>query len=662
MQKFIIKSGFRPAGDQPQAIEKLSKGVAGGAPHQTLLGVTGSGKTFTVANVIERAQKPTLVISHNKTLAYQLYQEFKEFMPENSIHYFVSYYDYYQPEAYIPQTDTYIDKDVKINEELDRLRHEATQAILSRDDTIVVASVSCIYNIGSPASYEKLSLAVSAGQIIPQKELLKHLVALQYKRNEIEKMPGIFRHKGEIVEVYPPTGNEVIRIIFDKNAIEKISVSADPQRLSWRDKETVRIFPAKFWLSEQKILPLASANIKNELQKQIAKFKKEGKLLEAQRIEQRTGFDLEMLKSTGYCHGIENYSRHMEFREPDSPPNTLLDYFHHAYGDNFLTVIDESHMTIPQVRGMYHGDRARKETLINYGFRLPSALDNRPLRFHEFTELVPRIIYMSATSAEYELEKSSSRIVEQLVRPTGLLDPKITLRKSENQIKDAIREIEKRAAKKQRALVTVLTKRMAEDLADYLKEEGVKAHYLHSEVRTLERTETLRNLRLGEYDVIVGVNLLREGLDLPEVSLVIIMDADKEGFLRNKTTLIQTMGRAARHIEGDVIMYADKMTRSMKEAIEETDRRRKIQEEYNKKHGITPKQIEKKIHEKEIARSDKKIIDEFDEIPLALLAETTNIKKLIADYTKEMKKAAQELDFQKAQRLKNMIAKLKKYQ
>ena len=662
MPKFTIQSRFRPAGDQPQTIEKLSKGVASNAPHQTLLGVTGSGKTFTVANVIERAQKPTLVISHNKTLAYQLYQEFKEFMPENSIHYFVSYYDYYQPEAYIPQTDTYIDKDVKINEELDRLRHEATQAILSRDDTIVVASVSCIYNIGSPASYEKLSLAVSAGQIIPQKELLKHLVALQYKRNEIEKMPGIFRHKGEIVEVYPPTGNEVIRIIFGKNAIEKISVSADPTRDKWREQETVRIFPAKFWLSEQRILPLASANIKNELQKQIAKFKKEGKLLEAQRIEQRTGFDLEMLKSTGYCHGIENYSRHMEFREPDSPPNTLLDYFHHAYGDDFLTVIDESHMTIPQVRGMYHGDRARKETLINYGFRLPSALDNRPLRFHEFTELVPRIIYMSATLAEYELEKSSGRIVEQLVRPTGLLDPKITLRKSKNQIKDAIREIEKRAAKKQRALVTVLTKRMAEDLADYLKEEGVKAHYLHSEVRTLERTETLRNLRLGEYDVIVGVNLLREGLDLPEVSLVIIMDADKEGFLRNKTTLIQTMGRAARHIEGEGIMYANKMTRSMKLAIEETDRRRKIQEEYNKRHNITPKQIEKKIHEKEIARSDKKNIDEFDEIPLALLAETTNIKKLIADYTKEMKKAAKDFDFQKAQRLKNMIAKLKKYQ
>ncbi|HEY4519170.1 MAG TPA: excinuclease ABC subunit UvrB [Candidatus Paceibacterota bacterium] len=663
MPLFKIKSLFAPAGDQPQAIEKLSKGVASNAPHQTLLGVTGSGKTFTVANVIARAQKPTLVISHNKTLAYQLYQEFKEFMPENSVHYFVSYYDYYQPEAYIPQTDTYIDKDVKINEELDRLRHEATQAILSRDNTIVVASVSCIYNIGSPASYEKLSLAVSAGQIIPQKELLKHLVALQYKRNEIEKMPGIFRHKGEIVEVYPPAGNEVIRIIFNKNTVEKILVSADPTRASWREQETTRIFPAKFWLSEQKILPLASANIKNELQKQIAKFKKEGKLLEAQRIEQRTGFDLEMLKSTGYCHGIENYSRHMEFREPDSPPNTLLDYFHHAYGDNFLTVIDESHMTIPQVRGMYHGDRARKETLINYGFRLPSALDNRPLRFHEFTELVLRIIYMSATPTEYELEKSSGRIVEQLVRPTGLLDPKITLRKSGNQVKDAIREIEKRAAKKQRALVTVLTKRMAEDLADYLKEEGIKAHYLHSEVKTLERADTLRSLRLGEYDVIVGVNLLREGLDLPEVSLVIIMDADKEGFLRNKTTLIQTMGRAARHIEGEVIMYANKMTRSMKSAIEETDRRRKIQEEYNKKHNITPQQIEKKIYSSYIGlASVTEAKPMYDEIPLALLAETTNIKKLIADYTKEMKKAAQELDFQKAQRLKDMIAKLKKYQ
>src|SRR3989338_2383345 len=660
MPKFTIKSPFAPSGDQQKAIEKLSFGVNSGAPHQTLLGVTGSGKTFTVANVIAQTQKPALVISHNKTLAFQLYQEFKEFMPENSVHYFVSYYDYYQPEAYIPQTDTYIDKDVKINEQLDRLRHEATQAVLTRNDAVVVASVSCIYNIGSPENYQKMSLQISCGQTIAQKEFLKHLVSLQYQRNEMEKIPGTFQAKGEIVQVISPNGKEIARLVWEGQKIVRIMTAEDFLQPQWSPQREIKIFPAKYWVSEAKALPAALVNIENELHNRLKILKEQNKLLEAQRIEQRTRFDMEMLKSTGYCHGIENYSRHMEFREPDSPPFTLLDYFRHAYGNDFLTVIDESHMTIPQIRGMYHGDRSRKETLIEYGFRLPSALDNRPLRFKEFEQRTPQTIYMSATPEVYELEKSGKEIVEQIVRPTGLLDPKISVRKSENQIQDLTVEIKLRIKKDQRVLVTVLTKRMAEDLADFLKEKDIRVQYLHSEIKTLERSKILTGLRTGEYQVIVGVNLLREGLDLPEVALVAILDADKEGFLRNRTSLIQTIGRAARHIEGTAIMYADHITKSIKTAIEETERRRKIQEEYNKNHDITPRQIQKAIRQELVSKEKKEaeLEKELTMIPMGLLAETRDIKKIIANYQKEIKKAVKELDFQKAQRLKDIVAKI----
>lgn len=657
---FKIHAPFPPAGDQPQAIEALTQSVASGAMHQALVGVTGSGKTFTAANVIANTGKPTLVISHNKTLALQLYQEFKEFLPENSVHYFVSYYDYYQPEAYIPQTDTYIDKDVKINEMLDRLRHEAAQAVLTRRDVVVIASVSCIYNIGSPATFDQLSLALTEGQTIKQKELLRHLISLQYERNQIEKRPGTFQAKGDTVVVYPPTGNGAIRIVIAKDTIVDLSAADDIIQPAWQRTDRARLFPAKFWTAGKETLPLAMANIRAELADRLREFESTGKLLEAQRIKQRTEFDLEMLEAAGYCRGIENYSRQVEFREPGSPPYTLIDYFRHAYGKDFLVVIDESHMTIPQVRGMYYGDRARKESLINYGFRLPSALDNRPLQFHEFERLVPQALYLSATPADYELN-ASVRVVEQIVRPTGLLDPVISVRPTANQTENAIEEIAKRVKKGQRALVTVLTKRMAEDFADFLKEKGVNASYIHSEVKTLERQDILEELRRGKHDVLVGVNLLREGLDLPEVSLVIIMDADKEGFLRNKTTLIQTMGRAARHHEGAVIMYADTITKSMREAMLETERRRKIQESYNKERGLEPQQIQKPIRDKIASVLEKGTPDLAPDVPVGLLAQSHDIKKLIAAYTKEMKNAARVLDFQKAERLKEQIQKLKKH-
>ncbi|MEK7452725.1 MAG: excinuclease ABC subunit UvrB [Patescibacteria group bacterium] len=664
-----IVSKFKPTGDQPKAIEALVSGLKRGEKDQTLLGVTGSGKTFTMANVISRTKKPTLVISHNKTLAHQLYQEFKDFMPEASVHYFVSYYDYYQPEAYIPQTDTYIDKDVKINEELDRLRHEATQAILTRDDVIIVASVSCIYNIGSPTNYEKLSLTLSSGASIKRNNLLKQLVALQYKRNEIEKTPGTFRAKGEIIEIYPSTGNDILRIEIPQNKIESISVRESKIDSESKSVESIKIFPAKFWVAPSDKLEIAIANVYDELAKRLKYLKKHNKLLEAQRIEQRTRFDMEMLKEAGYCHGIENYSSHMEFREPDSPPFTLIDYFHHAYGENFLIMIDESHMTLPQIKGMYAGDKARKETLIEYGFRLPSAKDNRPLRFAEFEKLAPQSIYLSATPAELEIKKSKNNIIEQIIRPTGLLDPEIEVRKSKNQINDLMDEIGKRVEKNERTLVTVLTKRMAEDLSDFLKEKGIKAHYLHSETKTLERPVVLSDLRKGVYDVIVGINLLREGLDLPEVSLVVIVDADKEGFLRNATTLIQTIGRAARNINGKVIMYADKMTNSIKTAIKETERRRKIQNNYNKKNNISPEQIKKEIKEnifssaKTKSHLDSQHSSEVSDIfntPIGLLSKTTNIKKIISQLQKEMKKSAGELDFDKAVSLRDKIRELKK--
>ncbi len=677
-EKFKLTSKYTPTGDQPQAIEKLTANISAGEKYQTLLGVTGSGKTFTMAAVIEKIQQPALIISPNKTLAAQLYQEFKEFFPENSVHYFVSYYDYYQPEAYLPTTDTYIEKDAAINEELDRLRHEATQALLSRPDAIVVASVSCIYNIGSPQEYENLSFEIKSGQKINQKELMAELIKLQYSRNDFEKLPGAFSAKGEIIEIRPSSGTETIIVEIPKDEIQNIySIPTEKNFLKAMSYKlnAIRIFPAKFWVAPEKNIKAALKNIKAELKERLAGLKKRGKLLEAQRLKERTNFDLEMLKETGYCRGIENYSRHLESREPGLPPFTLIDYFKFCYGENFLTFLDESHIGVPQLRGMHAGDRSRKETLIKYGFRLPSALDNRPLKFGEFEKLAGQTIYVSATPSEYELQKSqlgngvsklNEGVVEQLIRPTGLLDPEIEVRPTKNQIVDLINEIKKRIAKKQRVLATVLTKRLSEELADFLEEAKIKARFLHSEIHTLERTEILRDLRLGEFDVLVGVNLLREGLDLPEVSLVAILDADKEGFLRNATTLIQTSGRAARHEKGKVIMYADKITKSMAKAIEETERRRKIQEDYNKKHNIVPKTIKKEIRENIIARNggeekNKYSVSDYraeygSELPLN--PEKAVNRQIIAVLKKELKDAVKKLDFEKAAYFRDEIKRL----
>jgi excinuclease ABC subunit B len=651
--KFELKSKFEPTGDQPQAIKKLAENLKNGAEHQVLLGVTGSGKTFTMANVIQKTQKPTLIISPNKTLAAQLYQEFKEFFPHNAVHYFVSYYDYYQPEAYIPQTDTYIEKDAKINEEIDRMRHSAVQDLISRDDTIIVASVSCIYNIGSPENYKGISFEIKRGQKIKRSEFILQLTNLQYQRNDIEQKPGTFRARGEIVEIFIVTGDNVLRVEFSGDKILKLSISpaGASTHYSLLTKNYI-LFPAHFWMAPQEKIKLAIKNIRQELDLQIKNFKKQNKLLEAERIEQRTNYDLEMLQENGFCNGIENYSSHLEFRKPGQAPFTLVDYFSYFY-KNFLIFIDESHISIPQIKAMSIQDKIRKETLVNFGFRLPSAVDNRPLKFAEFQERATQTIYVSATPAEYELGKiknsknKNSLLVEQLIRPTGLLEPKIEIRKTENQIQDLISEIQKRIAKKQRVLVVTITKRLAEEIADYLIERGIKTQYLHSEVKTLERPEILKKLRQGEFDVLVGINLLREGLDLPEVSLVAILDADKEGFLRNKTTLIQTMGRAARHPNGQIILYADKTTLSMKSAIDEINRRRKIQKAYNKKHGITPQAIVKKIHDWKMGRSEKnEIIQEFGLV---------HDRKLLE---KEMKIAAKNLDFERAAELRDLIKKI----
>jgi len=655
---FKLKSPFKPTGDQPQAIEKLTKNLKGGVKNQILLGVTGCGKTFDLCNVIQEIQKPTLVITFNKLLAAQLYQEFKEFFPENSIHYFVSYYDYYQPEAYIPQTDTYIEKDAKINEEIDRLRHGATQDLLTRDDIIIVASVSCIYNIGSPEAYQQVSLEIKPGKKIKRKGLISHLTSLQYQRNDIDFKPGTFRVRGNIIDIYLVTGKEILRIEFFGDEIDKISISPaslTPQYKILNTKYT--LYPAHFWVTPQEKLGIAIENIKLELQDQLKKLKKQKKLLEAQRLEQRTNYDLEMMRETGYCHGIENYSRHLEFRKPGEAPYTLIEYFLHppkfsegklGRTRDFLIFIDESHMTIPQLHAMANQDRARKETLIEYGFRLPSAIDNRPLTFEEFEKRINQVIYVSATPAEEERKKTGKKyIVEQLIRPTGLLEPSFEIRPTKDQVKDLIQEIKKRAEKKQRILVLTLTKRLAEALSDYLAEEGIKTQWLHAEVKTLERPQILKDLREGKYDVLVGINLLREGLDLPEVALVTILDADKEGFLRSETTLIQTMGRAARHQEGHVILYADKITKSMRLAIDEVLRRRKIQENYNKKHKIIPKPIIKEIRDWPFALREKEIAAEFWVIQDAKLLE------------KEMKKAAKNLDFERAAEIRDLIKKLK---
>ncbi|MDD5433219.1 MAG: excinuclease ABC subunit UvrB [Candidatus Pacebacteria bacterium] len=654
--EFKLVSKFKPTGDQPKAITRLVKNIKAGEKDQVLLGVTGSGKTFTLANVIEATQKPTLIISHNKTLAAQLYQEFKEFFPNNAVHYFVSYYDYFQPEAYIPQTDTYIEKDAKINEEIDRLRHSATQDLMQRNDVIVVASVSCIYNVGSPQEYNKTALEIKKGQKIKRQDFLRNLVALQYQRNDLDFKPGNFRVRGETIEIYLVTGNKVIKIEFSGDVIENIQL-ADPRApriggaLGSTGLSSVKIFPGKFWISEQAKQKIAIANIQKDLEIRLAELKKKKKLVEAQRLEQRTNYDLEMMQEAGYCSGIENYSRYFEFREPGLPPFTLIDYF----PKDFLIFIDESHITVPQLHAMYNTDKARKNVLIDFGFRLPSCLDNRPLKFEELEEKAKQTIYVSATPGPYELQRikiQNSRfknklLVEQLVRPTGLLEPSIETRPAQGQAQNLITEIQKTIKNQGRVLVITLTKRMAEELAEYLKNRNIKAQYLHSEIKTLERPEILNKLRRGEHDVIIGINLLREGLDLPEVSLVVILDADKEGFLRNETTLIQTMGRASRNINGRVILYADKITGSMKNAQKEIARRRKIQTAYNKKHNIQPQAIVKAINNWGFASREKQVEAEFEKIH--------DIKIL----EQEMKAAADSLDFERAVVLRDLIKKLK---
>lgn len=646
---FKLKAPFKPTGDQPQAIEKLVKNLKAGVKNQVLLGVTGCGKTFDICGVIQEIQKPTLVITFNKLLAAQLYQEFKEFFPENGVHYWVSYYDYYQPEAYIPQTDTYIEKDAKINEEIDRLRHAATQDLLTRNDVIIVASVSCIYNIGSPEAYQQVSLEIKPGQKIKRKDFLRNLCSLQYQRDDIDFKPGTFRVRGNIIDIYLVTGKEILRVEFFGDEISQIYTATTQNNYSYIRNEFVirreiKLYPAHFWVTPQEKLNIAIENIKLELEEQLKKLKKQKRLLEAQRLEQRTNYDLEMMRETGYCHGIENYSRHLEFREPGQAPYALVNYF----PKDFLIFTDESHMTLPQLHAMANQDRARKNTLIEYGFRLPSAIDNRPLTFKEFEERVNQAIYVSATPAEEEKKKAGKKyIIEQLIRPTGLLEPSIEIRTTKNQVRDLIKEIKKRVAKKERTLVLTLTKRLAEALSDYLSEEGITSQWLHSEVKTLERPQILKDLRKGKYDVLVGINLLREGLDLPEVALVAILDADKEGFLRSETTLIQTMGRAARHLEGHVILYADKITSSMKKAIDETLRRRKIQENYNKKRGITPRSIIKEIRDWPFASKEKDVTSEFWAIRDAKLLE------------KEMKVAANNLDFERAAEIRDLIKKIK---
>jgi excinuclease ABC subunit B len=639
-------------GDQPQAVDALVRGAEDGLQHQTLLGVTGSGKTFTMANVVERLQRPTLVMCHNKTLAAQLATEFKEFFPENSVEYFVSYYDYYQPEAYIPRTDTYIEKDTDVNEEIDKLRHAATRALLTRRDVLIVASVSCIYSLGEPDEYQSFVVSVSKGQKFERNKLVRRFIDMQYERNDFDFQRGRFRIRGDTLEILPAYEEIAIRIEFWGDVVERIMEIDSLTGELLAEKQSVDIFPAKHFVTSPEKLEPAIIDIQAEMAERVAEFNRQGKLLEAARIEQRTNYDIEMLRELGYCSGVENYSRHLQRRKPGSPPWTLIHYF----PKDFLLFIDESHMTLPQIRGMYGGDMSRKGTLIDYGFRLPSALDNRPLNFPEFETLVNQAIYVSATPGPYEY-KNSLQVVEQLVRPTGLLEPTIEIKPSKGQIDDLIHEIKLRVAKGERCLVTTLTKKMSEELADYLREMDVKTHYLHSEVETLERVEILRDLRLGVYDVVVGINLLREGLDLPEVSLVAIIDADKEGFLRSKDSLIQTMGRASRHVDGHVILYADKLTDSMKNAIEEIFRRRKIQEEYNNEHGITPQGIKKAI--RDITERVKMVAEgraKYEAAPVPV----DEIARLIKELEAQMKKAAKNLEFEKAALLRDRIVDLRK--
>jgi excinuclease ABC subunit B len=653
--QFQLVSKFQPQGDQPQAIKELVAGLKNGKKHQTLLGATGTGKTFTISNVIKEVNKPTLIIAHNKTLAGQLYSEFKEFFPNNAVEYFVSYYDYYQPEAYVPQTDTYIEKDASINDEIDKLRHSATSALFERRDVIIIASVSCIYGLGSPEEYKELVLSLRAGTEIERNELLRKLVDIQYTRNDIDFHRGTFRVRGDVVEIFPSSRDEhCIRVEFFGDEIDRIrEVDALTGEIIG-DREHVAIYPASHYVTREEKMQIAIKNIEQELQERLKELRDQGKLLEAQRLEQRTNYDLEMMREMGFCSGIENYSRHLTLREAGATPYTLLDYF----PDDFLIVVDESHVTIPQIRGMYNGDQARKNVLVEHGFRLPSALDNRPLKFDEFEKHINQIIYVSATPGPYELEHCPT-VVEQIIRPTGLLDPIVEVRPIKGQIDDLIGEIQERIRKNERVLVTTLTKKMSEDLTDYLKEIGIKVQYLHSEVKTLERIEIIRDLRLGKYDVIVGINLLREGLDIPEVSLVAILDADKEGFLRSERSLIQTIGRAARNANGKVIMYADQITRSMDFAIKETNRRRQIQEEYNRKHGITPKTIQKEIHDVIRATIAAEEQEEYRTTDKYGKLSKKEREKLIQKLEAEMKEAAKALDFERAAELRDLVLELK---
>ncbi len=659
--KFKLKSDFKPTGDQPQAIKKLTKTIQKDSKHQVLVGVTGSGKTFTMANVIQNIQKPTLVISHNKTLAAQLYQEFRDFFPENAVSYFVSYYDYYQPEAYVPQTDTYINKETEINEEIDKLRLAATTNLLTRKDAIVVASVSCIYNLGSPIEYGKFVMELKPGIKVDQQEIMMRLSDLQYDRNDYAFKRGSFRIRGENVDVFPAYSDLGLRIETFDGKIKDITEFDPLTGNTLRKNISSVIYPAKHYMTSPTTYDPIFAQIKDDLKKRVLELKKTGKELEAHRLTQRTNYDLQMIRELGYVNGIENYSRYFDGRKPGEPPFTLLNYFKEC-SDDFLTIVDESHITLPQIRGMYNGDQARKQMLIDYGFRLPSALDNRPLKYDEFVRRVNRVTYVSATPNDYELSlaKEYDGIAEQLIRPTGLIDPKVDIRPTKGQIDDLISEIQKRVKKKQRVLVTTLTKRMAEDLSTYLLERDIKVSYLHSDIITLERQDVLDKLRSGEYDVLVGINLLREGLDLPEVSLVAILDADKEGFLRSKTSLIQTMGRAARHVDAQVIMYADNVTGSMEEAIKEVERRRNIQLRYNKKHNITPKGIEKKIRarlvEEEEQREGK--LDLLMKLQKEVILPDEK-EDLIKRLSLEMREAAKDLDFETATTIRDQIVILK---
>ena len=655
MDKFVLHSEYKPTGDQPQAIEALVKGFKEGNQFQTLLGVTGSGKTFTMANIIEQLNKPTLIIAHNKTLAAQLYGEFKEFFPENAVEYFVSYYDYYQPEAYVPSTDTYIEKDSSINDEIDKLRLSATAALAERKDVIIISSVSCIYGLGSPIDYKEMVLSLRPGMERDRDEVIKKLIEMQYDRNDIDFKRGTFRVRGDVVEIFPANfSDNAIRVEFFGDEIDRITqIDVLTGEIKYR-LEHIAIFPASHYVVPREKIEEAAKSISLELEERLEYFKSENKLLEAQRISERTNFDIEMMRETGFCSGIENYSRHLSGLKPGQPPHTLMDYF----PDDFLIIVDESHITIPQVRGMYAGDQSRKTTLVDYGFRLPSAKDNRPLNFEEFESKIDQMLFVSATPNVYERDHELFR-AEQIIRPTGLLDPHVEVRGVEGQIDDLITEVNKEVAKKNKVLVTTLTKKMAEDLTDYMKEAGIRVKYLHSDIDTLERTQIIRDMRLDVFDVLVGINLLREGLDIPEITLVAILDADKEGFLRSETSLIQTIGRAARNSEGHVIMYADSITDSMRVAIDETNRRRAIQEKYNEENGITPTTIKKAVRDLiSITKEATVSIDKLEKDPESM--DPKEIKKLMDKLTKQMQKAAAELNFEQAAEIRDQLIELKR--